>query len=749
MLYFWEKHLIVLPQKLNKHINSFDFFRASIVSILLVLPIYWGFSTQNYPAGMSIVVGVMFAYFSNIEGTNRNRIIGMFYSLSLGLIVLSGFFLAAHLPNYVRIPVLALLVFGSSMLSVFGFRGSMIGFAGLFAVVMGFMLQKYTLPTLEILKLVGLGGIVCIIVSALSQFVFQKRHIQLLLADCIELTANYLKMSDDIKWNASTNTPDLQYRLLKTQSAINENHELLRSMLMSEKSTLISSSENRKLYLLFIEMIDLYEMAIAWNPDFEAFEEELGKYTDLLLPYQKASELVSEHLIKLSEALRTNSSFGLDINLDETLADAENSIKIYVDAVKLPKAREGALMMRNLLDHEQRELEKLKLIDNIYNNLLRESQLVPRRNSQFITTQNYSWNTIKINLNTESVIFRHSIRLTTAFLLSFLIGQLLDADYANWIIVTTMVILRPNYGLTKSRAKSRMAGTILGMVFTLALVYFFKNSLIYGTTAALSLLIGFSFINKNYKIASAGITISILLLYVLNENDSIEIILNRGLYTFVGVLISLFAMYFIWPVWEKENIKDAIKKALIANLNYLKAVNNLYRTKQAADTAYRLIRKDAFIKNGNLNGAFQRLQEEPKSKKSQVSNIYAAVLLNHSFLSGIAAYSAYIQSHKTTNTSESFEAIMEYICVNLQNAIAILKGKNTAKNPDKCFEAFEILEKKYAELNQKRNLEIESGIMTMSTEMRSKLQEAKVIIEQLKWLKNLSENVLGAVEVLG
>ncbi|MCP9757280.1 hypothetical protein EGI26_19135 [Lacihabitans sp. CCS-44] len=738
-----------MPQKLNKHINSFDFFRASIVSILLVLPIYWGFSTNNYPAGMSVVVGVMFAYFSNIEGTNRNRIIGMFYSLSLGLIVLSGFFLSVNFPDYIRIPTLALLVFGSSMLSVFGFRGSMIGFAGLFAVVMGFMLHKYSLPVLEILKLVSLGGIVCIIVSALSQFIFQKRHIQLLLAECIELTANYLKMSDDIKWNATTNTPDLQYRLLKTQSAINENHELLRSMLMSEKSTLISSSENRKLYLLFIEMIDLYEMAIAWNPDFEAFEEELGKFTNLLLPYQKTSELVSEHLIKLGEALRSNSTFSLEPNLDEALIEAENSIKVYVDAVKLPKAREGALMMRNLLDHEQREIEKLKLIDNIYNNLLQESQLVPRRNSQFITTQNYSWNTIKINLNTESVIFRHSIRLTTAFLLSFLIGQFLNPDYANWIIVTTMVILRPNYGLTKSRAKSRMAGTILGMIFTLALVYFFQNSLIYGSVAAVSLLVGFSFINKNYKIASAGITISILLLYVLNENDSIEIILNRGLYTFVGVLISLFAMYFIWPVWEKENIKDAIKKALIANLNYLKAVNNLYRTKQAADTAYRLIRKDAFIKNGNLNGAFQRLQEEPKSKKNQVSNIYAAVLLNHSFLSGIAAYSAYIQSHKTTNTSESFETIMDYICVNLQNAIAILKGKSVTKNPDKCFEAFEFLDKKYAELNLKRNLEIESGILTMSTEMRSKLQEAKVIIEQLKWLKNLSENVLGAVEVLG
>jgi uncharacterized membrane protein YccC len=737
-----------LSKKFNKHLNSFDFFRASIVSVLLVLPIYWGFKTNNYPVGMSVVVGVMFAYFSNIEGTNRNRIIGMFYSLSLGLIVLAGFFISAQLDNFFRIPILALLIFGSSMLSVFGFRGSMIGFAGLFAVVMGFMLHKYELSGLEIIQFVGIGGLAYIMVASFSHFIFQRRHIQILLADCVELTAHYLQMSDALKWNANDNSPDLQYRLLKTQSAINENHELLRSMLMSEKSKLLSTSENRKLYLLFIEMIDLYEMAIAWNPDIEAFEEELGKFTNLLSPYQKISTSVSEHLLKLSEALRENSRFRIDNELKELLTSADDNIKNYVEAIKLPKAREGALMMRNLLDHEIRETEKLRLIDNIYNNLLRESQLVPRRNPQFITTQNYSWNTIKINLNTESVIFRHSIRLMTAFLLSFIIGQMVNPDYANWIIVTTMVILRPNYGLTKSRAKSRMAGTILGMCFTLALVYFFKNNILFGSVAALSLLIGFSYINKNYKIASAGITISILLLYVLNENDSIEIILNRGLFTFIGVLISLFAMYFIWPVWEKENIKDAIKNALLANLNYLKAVNNLYRTKQEADTAYRLIRKEAFIKNGNLNGAFQRLQEEPKSKKNQVSNIYAAVLLNHSFLSAIAAYSAYIQSHKTTNTSESFEKIMDYICVNLQNAIAVLKGRSISKNPDKCSEAFEILEKKYAELNQKRNQEVESGIMTMSAEMRSKLQEAKVIIEQLKWLKNLSENVLGAVEVL-
>lgn len=694
---------------------------------------------------MSFVVGVLFAYFSNIEGTNRNRIIGMILSFLLGFSILSIGLLINDLSQTFNILIFVFLIFGVSMISVYGFRGSLIAFSGLFAIVMSFMFQKYKIPSFDVLRFVAFGGLVYIFVSALSQFLFQKRHIQILLSECMELTATYLKINDDIKWKKEDNSPDLQYKLLKTQSAINDNHELLRSMLMSEKSKLISSTENRKFYLLLKEMINLYEMAIAWNPDLEVFEEELGAHVNLLNPFQKASELVSEYLLILSSALRTNSDFLLDRKIEETLKAAESNINFYVEKVKLPKAREGALMLINLLDQQKTELEKLSLIDNIYNNLLQNSQFIPRGNSQFITTQNYSWNTLKSSLTTESVIFRHSIRLTIAFLLSYFIGNAINPDYANWTIVTILVILRPNYGLTKNRAIGRMTGTILGMIFTLIMVYFFSNYLIYGITAAISLWLGFSLINKNFKIGSAGITVSILLLYVMNENDSIETILNRGLFTFIGVLISLFAMYFIWPVWEKESIKESIKKGIIANLEYLKSVNTLYRTKTLSDITYRLIRKDAFIKNGNLNGAFQRLQEEPESKKNQVNTIYALVLLSNSFLSAIAAYSAYIQNHKTTTTSESFEKIMNYICINLGNCVAVLNSSDLLENRESYLEAFEDLEKKYTDLNLKRNKEIESGIFAISTEIRNQLQEAKSIIEQLKWLKNLSENLLGSV----
>ena len=748
MNYFCKKNKRLLDRT-RKHINSFDFFKALIVSVLLATPVYWGFSTGNYPQGISFLVGVMFAYFANIEGTNRNRLIGMCYSFGLGVIVLIIFFSISEWPTYLKLAIYALIIFSSSMLSVFGNRGSMIGFSGLFSIVMGFMLHNLIIEPIEVFKFVSFGGFTYILIASVSHFLFQKRHISLLLAECVELTTKYLKTSDAIKWKTEENSPDLQYQLLKTQSAINENHELLRSLLMNENSYLINNNESRKLYLLFIEMVDIYEMAIASNPDIDTFEEELGEHIGLLEPFKEISGKINNALENLSDALRKNGEFQIEIDINEFLKIGENSISVFVEKVKLPIAREGALMIRNLLDHKHKQLEKLRLLDRTYNNLRDETQLIAKRNSQFITAQDYSFNTIKINSNTDSVIFRHSIRLTVAFLLSFFIGNALDPAFTNWIIMTTMVILRPNYGLTKSRAKNRMLGTLIGMVLTLAFIYLFDDRTLLGSIAVITLLVGFSYINKSYKIASAGITISVLLLYVLNDKGTFNLVLDRGYYTFIGVLISLFSMYFIWPVWEKENVKEAIKNAIAANLNYLIAANSLYKSKELADTSYRLIRKEAFIKNGNLNAAFQRMQDEPKSKKNLLSNVYAGVLLNHSFLSAVAAYSAYIQSHKTTETSEQFDSIMKFVCLNLNNSIATIDKKDLVDNPDNTQKSLDMLIQKYADLNEKRNQEIESGKTTMSLEMRNKLQEAKVIIEQLKWFINLSENLFGAVRVLG
>jgi hypothetical protein len=141
---------------------------------------------------------------------------------------------------------------------------------------------------------------------------------------------------------------------------------------------------------------------------------------------------------------------------------------------------------------------------------------------------------------------------------------------------------------------------------------------------------------------------------------------------------------------------------------------------------------------------------EPKSKQKNVSNIYALVLLNQTFLSAVASYSAYIQGHSTTEASLEFDLIVSQINNNLQHSADILLKK---PNPDNLKSidtktAFMVLEKKYKDLNELRNLELASGKLTMSLEMRNNLQEGKITVEQLKWLKSTSENIKHTAELL-
>jgi uncharacterized membrane protein YccC len=733
-------------KKIYSHISSFDFFKGLILTILLVIPFYWGFQTGKLDTAFVFILGLMFGYFANIEGTNKHRIIGMIISLLWAIAVLSACLLSYSYFGKFQIAVITLLVFISSMLSAYGFRASMVSFSGLFAIVMSFAVHEMDIPFTEIILSILSSGSLYILVSGISQGLYQRRHIQLLLADSLELTAKYLELNDQINWNHSTG--DYQNELLKIQSKINEKHELLRNLLMGRQSRLISSNKSRKYFLFFSELINIYEMAVAKPVDVDALKEELGIHFENLTVFRVIGSDILGELRKLARNIRFHGDFSINENFKSNFETAEKVIENYILEVKLPQAREGALLLRNLLDHEFKQWEKIVNLERILNNLQETGAVVAKKTKQFISTQDYSFKVLKSNLSFESAIFRHSLRITTAVLFSFLLGRWLGEANTNWIIITVIVILRPNYGLTKSRAWNRVLGTVLGALIALFLVFLTTNSAVIGWIASFSVLMGFSYIQKNYRLASLFLTLSILLLYVLKQQNPFELIENRIIFTFLGAGIAFLSMYLLWPVWEFGSINDAIQEAILANRKYLDSVSKIYHTKDMTEIGYKLNRKEAFLKNGNLNATFQRMTEEPKSKQKKISNIYAIVLLNHSFLSAVAAFSAYIQGHTTTEASPQFDIIIKRIQWNLDQSLAVLKKQDTDPNKIKTDEAFKILEKKYKELNELRNLELLSGKMVLSTNMREKLQEGKVIIDQLKWLKNLSGNIRNTAEAL-
>ncbi|WP_304237069.1 FUSC family protein [Jiulongibacter sediminis] len=741
-----------MKPKVSRYLLSFDTIKGLVLTFALVVPVFVGFQLDAFYQGFAFALGTLFTFLPNTDGSNRHRFWGILAALTLGLLIvgLGGLFRMWHATAF--LVFFAFACFSVAMFAVYGFRGSMVGFSGQMAIVMSFALQKSVIPLQDQLLLIAGGGLWYLLLAGVSHRIFENKNTALNLADCIESTAEYLKINYQLLWNDPENAMELEQKLLKKQIEINAQHELLRELLYKDRKTQGQSNQTNRYLLIFIEILDIYELSLA-----AGVERELVK--DIFLNHQKALKPVKDlsaksivHLYALAEALQNGEELQLLQEDYSHLEACEAGLGEYVNEVGLPTAREGVLLLRNIIDAESKKWQKITIAKRVYGRLLENGSVTTNRADRklFITTQDYSFKTLRENLSFESGTFKHALRFTTAMLIGYFTGQFLQHQNAYWILLTISVILRPNFGLTKQRAVHRIFGTLLGAAIGFVIVYVTDSRLVYGLLAIPVTFVGFSFLQKNYKIAATFITLVVVLLYSLLVDKTYEIILYRVVDTLVGAVISFLAIYLLWPSWEGKNIKNSISKSLESVAEYFREIDRLYHTKSVPDTGYRLSRKRAFIDTGNLLAAFQRLTEEPKSQRDHVSQVQAIVVLIQTFLNATAAMGTYIQNHETTPASEAYETMVRHILLNLQNVQEILRTgeETTMHDTGETEDASKTLEDKYKKLEEVRAEELSQGFVPLKAEMRNRLQEGKLITEQLKWLYGLSDSMKQVVVYL-
>jgi uncharacterized membrane protein YccC len=330
-------------------------------------------------------------------------------------------------------------------------------------------------------------------------------------------------------------------------------------------------------------------------------------------------------------------------------------------------------------------------------------------------------------------------------MVGFIIGNFLPFQNVYWILLTIIVIMRPGYGLTKERSYHRIIGTVLGGLVAFGILYLIKDNIIISILSILCMLLGFSFTQINYKVSATFVTMYVVFIYGIITPNIADLVQYRILDTVVGAILAFLANHFLWPSWEFLNIPIYLEKSIKANQNYLKEISLFYNKKGSVPTSYRLARKNAFIEIGNLMASFQRMVQEPKSKQKQLPQVYKLAILNHSLLSSSASLGTYIQSHKTTSASEAFNVVVDTVINNLDNAIALLKENDS--NVKEILPK-EDLAMRFTELKNIREKELKTGIPIDEEAFQLKMQEAQLVIEQLIWLTNLSENILKTTKAL-
>src|SRR5690606_15124130 len=115
---------------------------------------------------------------------------------------------------------------------------------------------------------------------------------------------------------------------------------------------------------------------------------------------------------------------------------------------------------------------------------------IDRKNAKrFIAVQEYDPKILLLNFSFKSSIFRHSIRLAVTVIVGYVLGSLFEFQNPYSILLIIIVIMRPSYGLTRTRAKDRMIGTLIGGAIAFGMVFLIQNPFIYGTLGVISLVI--------------------------------------------------------------------------------------------------------------------------------------------------------------------------------------------------------------------------------------------------------------------
>lgn len=125
------------------------------------------------------------------------------------------------------------------------------------------------------------------------------------------------------------------------------------------------------------------------------------------------------------------------------------------------------------------------------------------------------------------------------------IGETFAIPEYYWMLLAVVVILRPVYSETISRAKARFVGTLLGLGLAWVLLTYLPHTWQRFIAVYCCALLAFTYIMHTYYIAVIFITPLALLLFSIGRYESEEVFFIRAINNIAGVAISLIGSYAI------------------------------------------------------------------------------------------------------------------------------------------------------------------------------------------------------------
>ncbi|EDZ98074.1 protein of unknown function DUF893 YccS/YhfK [Burkholderia sp. H160] len=466
------------------------------------------------------------------------------------------------------------LTFVLSLIVVYGNRWPQISFATLFMMIM--TLEEHFTPMQALVNAswILLGGLWYTYWSTFVSRWMVHRIEQQALAESVFACADYL-LARAAFYDLDNDLDECYRNLVDKQISAVERQDAARDIVLRNLPKLKRGKlEPRRamLYNLFINTVDLHELFVGAQTDYTLVRTTFGG-SDLLVFYRDLIRKAADDLEEIGLAVLQNQAPRKRVNVKAELRAIEYEIEL-MRKQKLPTQNPEAYSAVSATF--RRIWSATRLIDKMRRSLTAEPSptetelRIDQALSRFVSSRRVPFGQIFSNLTMASPSFRHALRVTIAVAVGFWLGRLLPLTNAYWIVMTTVIILKPGYSLTKQRNGQRIIGTLIGCAASIALIIFVKEPHILMVVMFASMVMSYSLLLFNYTASVVFTSSYVLLLFHLLAPGSLRIIGERAIDTVVGCAIAIAASH-LFPYWEYRLMGKLVNNMISATRQYLEA----------------------------------------------------------------------------------------------------------------------------------------------------------------------------------
>ncbi|MCX4172295.1 MULTISPECIES: FUSC family protein [Paraburkholderia] len=466
------------------------------------------------------------------------------------------------------------LTFVLSLIVVYGNRWPQISFATLFMMIM--TLEEHFTPMQALVNAswILVGGLWYTYWSTFVSRWMMHRIEQQALAESVFACADYL-LARAAFYDLNNDLDECYRNLVDKQITAVERQDAARDIVLRNLPKLKAGRlEPRRamLFNLFINTVDLHELFVGTHVDYSLVRSTFGG-SDLLVFYRDLIRKSAADLEEIGLAVLQNQPPRTRINVKAELRAIEFEIELMRKQDLAAKNPEAYSAVSSTF---RRIWSATRLIDRMHQSLssdpsATETELrLDKALSRFVSSRRVPFGQIFSNLTMASPSFRHALRVTIAVAVGFWLGRLLPLTNAYWIVMTTVIILKPGYSLTKQRNGQRIVGTLIGCAASIALMIFVKEPHILLVVMFASMVMSYSLLLFNYTASVVFTSSYVLLMFHLLAPGSMRIIGERAIDTVVGCAIAIAASH-LFPYWEYRLMGKLVNNMINATRQYLEA----------------------------------------------------------------------------------------------------------------------------------------------------------------------------------